>query len=350
MTMIDEEVLIGLLRSTADDFRVSDDEGRRLVATLRKEEDYGVRAVRFVPRRGRTRRVAVGAAAAVLALSVGVPIALNQGSSPVNLTATGLQSPEKTVHADSSHGSAAFRPTVGRESVPPGEARTTTQRIESTGTVDLNVANTGVGRALGTLDHLAAHDHGYVESTQVATDSNHRSFTSGQTVLEIPQSSFLKLVSQVQKVGTTTKIETSSNNVTSEYVNYQARIHALRVTLDQYLSIMTHARTISDILAVQSQINSIQSQIDQQQGQLNLLTHETTYASLTVNVSTSGRHPTTHTPSGLDRAFHDSVGGFVAGFDWLIRLAGPVIFALIALGLLSLIVRYAWRGWRRRHI
>jgi hypothetical protein len=69
-----------------------------------------------------------------------------------------------------------------------------------------------------------------------------------------------------------------------------------------------------------------------------------------VNVSTSGRHPTTHTPSGLDRAFHDSVGGFVAGFDWLIRLAGPVIFALIALGLLSLIVRYAWRGWRRRHI
>ncbi len=150
-------------------------------------------------------------------------------------------------------------------------------------------------------------------------------------------------------MGHTTSLSTNSNNVTSQYVNYQARISALKVSLNQYLAIMTRATTISAILAVQAQINQIQSQIEQEQGQLNVLNHQTTYASLTVHVAANHRAPSTHR-SGLNKAFHDSVSGFVTGFEWLIRLAGPVLFALIALSVLSLAVRYAWRGVRRRRI
>ena len=157
-------------------------------------------------------------------------------------------------------------------------------------------------------------------------------------MLEVPQTSFHHLVAQVQRVGHTTSLSTNSNNVTSQYVDYQARISALKVSLNQYLAIMTRATTITAILAVQAQINQIQSQIEQEQGQLNVLNHQTTYASLTVQ----RRHSVATTPrrrsaSGLDKAFHDSVSGFVTGFEWLIRLAGPVLFALIALGVLSLV-------------
>jgi hypothetical protein len=113
---------------------------------------------------------------------------------------------------------------------------------------------------------------------------------------------------------------------------------------------MTRATSISGILAVQNQIDQIQSQIEQDQGQLNVLNHQTTYASLTVNVATPAHHAASTRRSGIDKAWHNSVSGFVSGFEWLIRLAGPVLFVLLVLAALSTLATLSWRTIRRRRI
>ena len=76
---------------------------------------------------------------------------------------------------------------------------------------------------------------------------------------------------------------------------------------------------------MQEQLDGIQSQIEQLQGQLQLLTSETSYSTLTVTVSegTPAPPPGPLPESGLVRAWHDSIGGFVAGVEGVIRLAGP---------------------------
>jgi hypothetical protein len=58
-------------------------------------------------------------------------------------------------------------------------------------------------------------------------------------------------------------------------------------------------------------------------------------------------HPAHHV-SGLRKAWNDSVGGFVAGFEWVIRLAGPVLFTLLLLAVLLGLGRLGWRTARRR--
>ena len=157
-------------------------------------------------------------------------------------------------------------------------------------------------------------------------------YSTGSIVLQVPEHNFTMLVDQVRHSGVATSVVTSANDVTSQYVDLQARISALKVSRAQYLKIMTRTNSINGILAVQNQLDNIQSQIEQLQGQLNLLNSETTYATLTVSLTEAGHlvNPPTHPATGVDKAWHESLHGFAAGVEWLIRIAGPLLFALSA--------------------
>jgi hypothetical protein len=56
----------------------------------------------------------------------------------------------------------------------------------------------------------------------------------------------------------------------------------------------------------------------------------------------------THPRTGVDKAWHDSLHGFVAGVEWLIRIAGPLLFALLLLAALLVLGRWSWRATGRR--
>jgi hypothetical protein len=172
--------------------------------------------------------------------------------------------------------------------------------------------------------------------------------------LRVPEANFGALVTDVQRDGRPTSVTTTSQDVTGQYVNLQAQISALQSSRQQYLTIMTRASSIGDILAVQSELDTIQSQIDQLQGQLNVLDNETTYGTLTVSLSEPGKppppaprphlHPAS---SSLAKAWDKSVGGFVSGIFWIIRIAGPLLLVLLCLAALLFLGRFSWRVARR---
>ncbi len=361
MTMIDEGVLSAALRATGDAFDVSDAAARRIVEQMRADDVTPATGVaRLLGPRGRTRQVVMGAAALVVAVAVGVPLAAHETRRP--LTVAGGAYAKVPDHQGTSRAASTGAKTVtGTGAAAPYTSLTVTptslkagtsgEKIESTGTLSVSVRDGHLHAALNQLSSFVTRDHGFVNSSQESTGSRtHGTFTSGTIVLDVPQASFTHLVAQVERVGRTTSVVTNSHDVTSQYVNLQARIDALKVSLNQYLRIMTRATTISGILAVQHQIDQIQSQFEQDQGQLNVLNHETTYATLTVNVATPAHHHPPTPRSGIDKAWHSSVSGFVSGFEWLIRLAGPVLFVLLVLAALSTLATLSWRTIRRRRL
>ena len=192
---------------------------------------------------------------------------------------------------------------------------------------------------LAKLTALATGVGGFVASTQAQTDGGVSAAapSSGTIVMQVPQPAFGTVVSQVQRAGHATSVTTSSTDVTGQYVDLQARITALQASRQQYLTIMAQATSIGDILAVQSQLDTIQSQIEQLQGQLSVLDSQTTYGSLTVNLAVAGRRPIVpvQASTGLGKAWDDGIGGFVSGFEWLIRIAGTTLFVLLCLAALT---------------
>ncbi len=96
--------------------------------------------------------------------------------------------------------------------------------------------------------------------------------------LQVPVNNFSAALKQAQRIGRTTSLTTKATDVTGQYVDLQSRIAALNASRQQYLTIMTKATTVGDVLAVQDQLDTIQTQIEQLQGQLQVLTSETSYS------------------------------------------------------------------------
>jgi hypothetical protein len=298
-------------------------------------------------------------AALILATAIAVPLMSGETPAPTYGTAGvaanshqfALVGTTPGAPGSTSSGTPLSEKTPANNTTTTGTGFTATTKIESNGYVNLAVGVGKVPSAIKQLTALVDEDHGFVESSQAKVGSHDTgSFATGTVVLEVPQAAFTHLVSQVQGAGHATSVNTTSNNVTSQYVNLQSEIAAANVSLHQYFVIMTRATTISAILAVQNQINIIQNQIQQYEGQLKVLNNETTYSALTVNL-TSGAHPSASGPrTGFNKAWHDSVHGFVAGFQWLVRLAGPLLFALVVLGVLYVVIRFGRRALLRRKL
>jgi hypothetical protein len=170
--------------------------------------------------------------------------------------------------------------------------------------------------------------------------------------LEVPVDNFSTVLKQAEHYGKTSNVSTKATDVTGQYVDLQARLSALEASRQQYLTILAKATNIGDILAVQEQLDSIQSQIEQLQGQLQLLTSVTSYSTLNATVSEGGPapRPVPLPESGVVRAWHASVGGFVTGVEGAIRLAGPFLFALLCLAIVVVGGRLLWRRYQRHRL
>lgn len=361
MTMVDEEILAGGLRRAADEFVGTPDAAERILAIARADEpaDDRGRTAALIHRTGRTRTILLAAAMLILVTAISVPLVRDEGGPPAERAL-------KTVHGDATplpQRGASTGVTVGRESAPGGSlavagsgfgqsaaATTAVQKIESTGTVKLIVGDGRVSTTLKKLSNLAATDGGLVASSRADEGARGTGpVATGTIVLDVPQRRFARAVEQVQHLGRPASVVTNSSNVTGQYVDLQSRIQALEASRAQYLRIMTRATTISGILAVQNQIDNLQSQIEQDQGQLRVLNHQTSYGALTVNVVETGRPSVAHR-SGFAKAWHNSVRGFVDGFEWLVRVAGPVLFAMVILAALVALGGLLLRSVRRRRI
>jgi len=224
--------------------------------------------------------------------------------------------------------------------------------IQQTGSLDLTVAKGALSTTLGKLTSLAATYGGFVANSQTQSSSPGNG-PGGTVTLQVPVANFSAVLKAAEALGKVSGLTTKATDVTAQYVDLQSRITALEDSRQQYLTIMTKASSIGDVLAVQAQLDSLQSQIEQLQGQLNVLGSETAYSTLVAQVNEAvivHHHPAPVTPSGVSKAWHDSVHGFVDGAEGLIRAAGPVLFALLCLAALFLGGRTSWRRLQRHSL
>ncbi len=221
-------------------------------------------------------------------------------------------------------------------------------KVEETGGITLVVPSARIQADLSRVATLATASGGFVASTQTQSAAPGAP-AQGTITLQVPESSFNTVLAQVRGLGRVASLTTSATDVTGQYVDLQARITALQDSRQQYLTIMTKATTIGGILAVQAQLQNLQSQLEQLQGQLQVLNNQTTYATLAVTLSQKAVTPPPPKPgSGLLKAWRAAVGGFVAGFEGVIRVAGPLFFGFLLLAALVLAGRWAWRFRPRR--
>jgi hypothetical protein len=365
MKPIDDELLRTSLRRTAESFDPSGGATKILTAAVdATHERTSVPDAEHVSEHPKSRRTrfayaaAIVIAAVVALTSAGLvlrPDSKNSGGSTAALDSHGVSGIATPSLPSQNQGFLGVQfsavtqdgKLVERTQSTNKASKNTTlaSKVVSTGTISLSVSSGRIDDAITHLTTLAARQGGFVASSRVIAGTS-GSPARGVITLRVPQRRFSALVAAVQKVGRTTSVVTNSTDVTSQYVDYESQISALMASRAQYLSIMAKATTINEILAVQAQLNTIEVELQQLEGQRNVLDNEAAYGTLTIKLNQHSG--SIHVRSGINRAWTQSVSGFVTGFEGLVRALGPALFALLCLIAIWLVGRPAWRASRRR--
>src|SRR5262245_6378482 len=169
--------------------------------------------------------------------------------------------------------------------------------------------------------------------------------------LRVPAARFGDALAEIRKVGRVRREKITGQDVTEEYVDLEAQLHAKRAFEAQLLDILKQARKVADALEVQKALAEARTQIERLEGRRRFLENQTDLSTISLRlepptplVSASG--------FGLWRDFKTAIGeGFelaVAVMFGLIRGAIILVPVVLFVGVpgyyLLRLVRRRWQG------
>lgn len=225
------------------------------------------------------------------------------------------------------------------------------QLIVYNGSLDLEVADidAAVSQAEGIITGLGGH-----VAASNASDSGKNK--SASVTYRIPADKWTAALDGLKGLAArVTSEQTSSENVTSQVVDLDARIANLQSSEVALQAIMAKATTITDILKVQAELTQVQGDIESMTAQRDLLSSQAALATLEVGFNVPAAPEVAQVSDGWDLGKEvDSalaslvrVGQAVASaLIWLFIVALPVVLPIL---LIMFVVGRLYRRWQRTH-
>ncbi len=244
-------------------------------------------------------------------------------------------------------GNTVDKGTIGTESsAPPSftsvDQPATDRKIIFNASLALDVDD--AEKAFSDCEALAAKYGGFVAESSLRKSDTQVVATA---TLRVPSAKAAQLMTDLGGLGTVTSRSSGSEDVTSQYIDIQARLKVLRAEEEQLVGFLKKATNIKDMLAVQEQLRSVRTQIEQYEGQQRYMDNATSLATVTAQlVQTTEAFVA---PRGFWSAFVHSLArfghGLAAFWTWF---GGAAIFLAFYGLLIWAVVWIALRLRKRR--
>jgi len=192
---------------------------------------------------------------------------------------------------------------------------------------------------------LVEAEGGYIAGTVAQAAPVDSQIRTGVINFMIPAANFDTTIDQLSKVGKVQDEQITGTEVGGQYVDLQTRLANAEAQRSAMLTLLTGAKTISDMIAVQNQIGQITGEIEQLKGQIQYLDDHTSYSALTITMTEAPAiaQAAASDKWGFATALTDAAHNFVATIDYVVvglGVAGPFLI-LGGVGYLL---------WRRRSL
>ncbi len=185
-----------------------------------------------------------------------------------------------------------------------------------------------------TISGWVAANGGYEFNRSMSFDGRHRYI---RVVYKLPPDKLNVFLEFLEGVGNVKSSNTTSDDITDQYYDTTARLENLKKGREQLLQVQEKAKTISDILKVQNELNRITGEIESLQGRINMW--DKLIAESTVNLSISEEADPMRTTeelswkfSSLEDILKTAKNGFIWTSNTLVNL-----FVWTVIGLVSVI-------------
>ena len=170
-------------------------------------------------------------------------------------------------------------------------------------------------------------------------------YRTGVVVLRVPRENFSALMERVEAGGTVVSSETSSQDVTDQLVDIEARLSSLRAERERLRTLFDRANETEDVLAVERRLSEVQTEIERLSARQQSLERRVAYSTITVDLREEQPEPTVEQwyDVGVVGAFLESVDGVVVTLRAsavAIAYALPYLLAFgVPIGALGFVVR-----------
>jgi hypothetical protein len=174
---------------------------------------------------------------------------------------------------------------------------------------------------------------------------------SSQLVARIPSQRLDDTLDEVEALGRVQSLSTTSNDVTQQTTDLDARITSLQSSVDRLRQLIGNATSTTDLIAIETALSEREANLEGLTAQRDYLADQVDYATITIAFTTPAGAP--------DAPPTDFWGAIVAGFaalmaalGWTLIAIGAALPWLVFLVLLAaialLIVRLVRRGRRAK--
>jgi hypothetical protein len=179
---------------------------------------------------------------------------------------------------------------------------------------------------------------GYVESSSSAGVK----YRSGDLLIRVPSDSFEQAMADLVRLGQVQSRSISGRDVTSQFVDLQARLTTWEAQETALLRLMRRANTVPATLQIQRELQDVQFRIEDIKGQLRLLQNQTDLATIQVHLHEPGAATTRIRTTAEERpslveAWSKALNGFlgvlyatVVGLGYLVPIT--ILGLLVLLG------------------
>jgi cell division protein FtsB len=174
-------------------------------------------------------------------------------------------------------------------------------------------------------------------------------------VVRVPSNQFGRAFDEIKKLAANTPAEqVSSQDVTEDFIDLEARIKTQKALEVQFLEIMRQAQGIAEALEVQRQIAEVRTEIEKLEGRKRFLENRSSLSTINVNIQTP-KPVITVTQTGFGHSLREAVSDsitlasdMVLFFARFVIMMVPVfLFVFVPLGLLG---RYLVRRAKRMRL
>jgi hypothetical protein len=164
--------------------------------------------------------------------------------------------------------------------------------------------------------------------------------------LRIPADKLTATLDKLEELGRADEVSLSTSDVTVESQDLDARITALRASIERLNGLMSQATDIDDLITLESAISSRQGELESLEAQQRYLADQVSMSTISLYLRSDAEAPKT-TPADFWSGLAAGWNAFVAFWAGLLVVLGVLLPWLITLAVIAVVVIWIVRRRRR---
>jgi Domain of unknown function (DUF4349) len=214
---------------------------------------------------------------------------------------------------------------------------------------EVTVEAKDVTAAADKAKQLVAAAKGVVFSEEATSDPDDLGSARIRVTFKVPPEEFDGVVRALGRLGTQRSSTTSTEDVTDQVVDVEARIRSQQESVTRVRALLGQAKTLGEVVQVESELTRRVADLEALQSRQKALAAQVATSTVTLHLSGPGVASADLDPSGGFLAGLESGWrAFVTSVNLALLVLGALLPFLVALALLWLPARWAIRQLRRR--